>query len=130
MAGVNKAIIVGHLGADPEVRQTGSGTTVTNFRVATSESWKDKDGEKQERTEWHTVVAWAKLGDLCGQYLSKGRQVYVEGRLQTRSWDADDGIKRYKTEIVARDVQFLGGKGQRQDDAPAAAPVDDDTVPF
>jgi len=88
MAGINKVIIVGHLGKDPEVRYTPSGSAVANFSVATSETWKDKTtGEKKERTEWHRIVAWDKLGEICGEYLSKGRQVYVEGRLQTRSYD-------------------------------------------
>lgn len=110
MAGVNKAIVVGHLGQDPEIRYMADGTAVANFSVATSESWKDKQtGEKRERTEWHRIVAWRALGELCGKYLSKGRQVYVEGRLQTRSWEKD-GVTRYTTEIVATDVQFLGSR--------------------
>lgn len=110
MAGVNKAIVVGHLGQDPEIRYMSDGTAVANFSVATSETWKDKQtGEKKERTEWHRIVAWRGLGELCGKYLSKGRQVYVEGRLQTRSWEKD-GVTRYTTEIVASDVQFLGSR--------------------
>lgn len=110
MAGINKVIIVGHLGQDPEIRYMSDGTAVTNFSVATSESWKDKQtGEKKERTEWHRIVAWRQLGELCGKYLSKGRQVYIEGKLQTRSWEKD-GVTRYTTEIVATDVQFLGGR--------------------
>ncbi len=109
MAGVNKVIIVGHLGQDPEVRYMPDGTAVANFSVATSETWKDKNsGEKKERTEWHRIVVWRQLGELCGKYLSKGRQVYVEGKLQTRSWEKD-GVTRYSTEIVATEVQFLGG---------------------
>lgn len=119
MAGVNKVIIVGHLGADPEVRYTQSGQAVASFNVATSENFTDKNGERQERTEWHRIVAWAKLAELCGEYLRKGRQVYLEGRLQTRQWDDKDGNKRYTTEIVAQNVQFLGGRdgARAQDDA-------------
>jgi single-strand DNA-binding protein len=118
MAGVNKAIIVGHLGRDPEVRYTQDGTAVANFTVATSESWTDKNsGEKRENTEWHRIVVWRRLAEICGEYLSKGRQVYVEGKLQTRSWE-QDGVTRYTTEIVANTVQFLGsaagGGGPRQ----------------
>lgn len=109
--GVNKVILIGNLGADPEVRYTASGTAVGNFRIATSESWTDRDGQKQERTEWHRIVVWGKLAELAGEYLSKGRQVYVEGRLQTRQWDDRDGQKRYTTEIVANAMQFLGGRG-------------------
>ena len=110
MAGINKVIIVGRLGSDPEVRYTPDGTAVANFSVATSDEWTDKaTGEKKERTEWHRVVAWRKLGEICGEYLSKGRQVYVEGKLQTRSWEKD-GVTRYSTEIIASDVQFLGGR--------------------
>lgn len=110
MAGINKVIIVGRLGRDPEVRYTQDGTAVTNFSVATSDEWRDKQsGEKRERTEWHRIVAWRRLGEICGEYLSKGRQVYVEGKLQTRSWE-QDGVTKYTTEIVATDVQFLGGK--------------------
>jgi single-strand DNA-binding protein len=108
MAGINKAIIVGNLGRDPEVRYTQDGTAVANFTVATSESWTDKNtGEKRENTEWHRVVVWRRLAEICGEYLSKGRQVYVEGKLQTRSWE-QDGVTRYTTEIVANTVQFLG----------------------
>jgi single-strand DNA-binding protein len=110
MAGVNKVILIGRLGKDPEMRYTPDGTAVANFSVATSDEWKDKNtGEKRERTEWHRIVAWRRLGEICGQYLSKGRQVYVEGKLQTRSWE-QDGITRYMTEIVADTVQFLGSR--------------------
>lgn len=110
MAGINKVILVGRLGSDPEVRYTPDGTAVANFSIATSDEWTDKaTGEKKERTEWHRVVAWRKLGEICGEYLSKGRQVYVEGKLQTRSWEKD-GVTRYSTEIIASDVQFLGGR--------------------
>ncbi len=143
MAGINKAILVGRLGSDPEVRYTPSGVAVANFNIATSEEWKDKDtGEKKERTEWHRIVAWSKLGEICGEYLSKGRQVYIEGRIQTRSWEDRDGNKKYTTEIVAADVQFLGGRdagpGARAasgasasdiESSPIQAPEDDD-IPF
>ena len=109
MSGVNKVIVLGRLGADPEVKTIAGGQTVARLSVATSESWNDREGKKQERTEWHRVVVWAKLAELCGKYLSKGRQVYIEGRLQTRSWEDQQGQKRYSTEIVANAVQFLSG---------------------
>ena len=113
MAGVNKVIIVGRLGKDAEVRTVGNGGTVATITVATSENWVDKEGHKQERTEWHRVVAWGKLAEICGKHLSKGRQVYVEGRLQTRSWEDQQGQKKYSTEIVASTVQFLGSANER-----------------
>ena len=106
---VNKAIIVGNLGADPEVRYTQSGTAVANMRIATNERWKDKSGEKKERTEWHRIVVFGNQAENCGKYLSKGRQVYVEGRIQTNEWEDRDGNTRYTTEIVAQTVQFLSG---------------------
>lgn len=114
MAGgsVNKVILIGRLGADPEVRYTPSGAPVANFRMATSETWNDKQGQRQEKTEWHRIVVWGKLAELCGEYLSKGRLVFIEGRLQTRQWDDRDGNKRYTTEIQAREVTFLGGRGE------------------
>jgi single-strand DNA-binding protein len=110
MSGVNKVIVVGRLGGDPEVKYTPGGQSVAKLSIATSENWTDKQGQKQERTEWHRVVVWGKMAEVCGQHLSKGRQVYVEGRLQTRSWDdKTTGQKKYSTEIVANTVQFLGG---------------------
>ena len=109
MAGVNKVILVGNLGRDPELRYTQNGQAVANFTLATSESWTDKSGEKAERTEWHRIVTWGKLAEMCAQYLSKGRTVYIEGRLQTRDWEDRDGNKRQTTEINAGTVQFLGG---------------------
>ena len=146
MAGVNKAIIIGRLGRDPEVRYTPDGTAVANFSVATSEEWKDKTtGEKRERTEWHRIVAFRRLGEICGEYLSKGRQVYVEGRIQTRDWEDKDGNKRYTTEIVADKMQMLGtrddfggskgaapGGPRPQDSAPGPSYSDmgDDDIPF
>ena len=111
MSGINKAIIIGRLGRDPELRYTPDGTAIANFSVATSEEWKDKNtGEKKEKTEWHRIVAYRKLGEICGEYLSKGKQVYIEGRIQTREWEDKEHIKRYTTEIVASDIQFLGSK--------------------
>ena len=110
---VNKVILIGRLGNNPEIRYTPSGAAVGNFNIATSENWNDKTGQKQERTEWHRIVVWSKLAELCNQYLTKGRQVYIEGRLQTRQWDDKVGNKHYTTEIVANTVQFLGaGKDQ------------------
>jgi single-strand DNA-binding protein len=108
--GVNKVILIGNLGADPEVRFTPGGQAVANFRIATSESWTDKNGQKQERTEWHRIVVWGKLAELCGEYLKKGRQCYVEGRLQTREWTDKENRKNYTTEVVANSVVFLGGR--------------------
>lgn len=111
--GINKVILIGHLGADPEVRYTQSGTAVANLRVATSERWKDRQsGEMQERTEWHRVVLFGKLGEIAEQYLRKGSQVYLEGRIQTRKWQGQDGQDRYTTEVVAADMQMLGGRGE------------------
>ncbi|KYG64891.1 single-stranded DNA-binding protein [Bdellovibrio bacteriovorus] len=110
MSGVNKVILVGRLGADPEVKAIGSGSTVARLNIATSESWV-KDGQRQERTEWHRVTVWGKLAEICGKHLAKGRQVYVEGKLQTRQWEDQQGQKRYTTEIVASTVQFLGAAG-------------------
>ncbi len=107
---VNKVILVGRLGQNPEVRYTPSGSAVANFSVATNEAWTDKSGQKQERTEWHRVVVWGKLAELCNQYLAKGRQCYVEGRLQTRSWQDKDGQTKYSTEVQAQTIQFLNGQ--------------------
>ena len=108
---VNKVILVGRLGQNPEIRYTPSGAAVANFSVATNESWMDKSGQKQERTEWHRVVVWGKLAELCNQYLAKGRQCYVEGRLQTRQWQDKDGQTKYTTEVQAQTIQFLGQQG-------------------
>jgi single-strand DNA-binding protein len=111
MASINKVILIGNLGADPELRYTNTGTAVGNFRIATNEQWTDKNGERQERTEWHQIVVWGKQAENCGKYLRKGRSVYVEGRLQTRQWEDQSGNKRYTTEVVAQTIQFLGGRG-------------------
>jgi len=135
--GVNKVILVGNLGQDPEVRSTTNGSAVTNITVATTESWNDKNtGQKQEKTEWHRVVFFGRLAEIAGQYLSKGRQVYIEGRLQTRKWQDKNGQDRYTTEIVANEMQMLGG-GEKKEQPQAgynSAPVDgddfDDDIPF
>jgi single-strand DNA-binding protein len=139
MAGINKVILIGRLGRDPEVRYTPSGVPVANFSLATSEEWKDKStGEKQERTEWHRVEAWRRLGEICGEYLHKGKQVYIEGRLQTDTWEDRDGNKRYTTKIIAQNMQMLdsigkGGKlgpeeNQMESEEPVRVPEDD--IPF
>ncbi len=109
MAGVNKAILVGNLGRDPELRYTQGGQAVANFSLATSESFSTKDGRREERTEWHRIVVWGKVAENCAQYLSKGRTVYIEGRIQTREWENKEGQKQRTTEVVAQTVQFLGG---------------------
>jgi single-strand DNA-binding protein len=135
--GVNKVILIGNLGADPEVKFTGGGQAVANFRIATSESWKDKQGQKQERTEWHRIVVWGKLAELCGEHLKKGRQCYVEGRLQTREWTDKESRKNYSTEIIATSVTFLGGGGraagspeQGVTPEPPAGGEQSDDIPF
>jgi single-strand DNA-binding protein len=111
--GVNKVILVGNLGADPETRYTASGAAITNIRIATSESWRDKQtGENQERTEWHRVVFFSRLAEIAGEYLRKGSQVYIEGALRTRKWQGQDGQDRYTTEVVANEMQMLGGRGE------------------
>jgi single-strand DNA-binding protein len=108
---MNKVMLLGNLGRDPEVRYTASGKAMATFSLAKSMRWKDQDGNDQERTEWHRVVAWGRLGEICGQYLGKGRQVFVEGRIQSRDWEDQDGNKRTTFEIVANDVFLLGGQG-------------------
>jgi single-strand DNA-binding protein len=140
MAGVNKVILIGNLGADPELRYTGNNQAVTELRIATSRRWRDRDGNNQEDTQWHRVVVWGRQAEQCKEYLSKGRQVYVEGRLQTRQWEDRDGNKRYTTEVVAQAIQFLGGRGgggsnfdaPPPDDRHAPAPDEfgDDDIPF
>ena len=138
MASVNKVILLGNLGSDPEVRYTPSGKAVANFSLATSEQWTNKDGEKEEKTEWHRIVAWARLGEICGEYLTKGSQVYIEGRIQSRSWEDRDGNKRYTTEIIAQAMQMLGSsrKGGEaasvEESHPSEEPISipDDDIPF
>jgi single-strand DNA-binding protein len=137
---INKAILVGRLGGDPEVRYTPDGAMVTNFRIATDEQWKDKNGEKVQKTEWHKIVTFGKLAEICGKYLVKGKLVYLEGRIQTRAWDDKEGVKRYTTEIVASNMQMLDSKGQRSADTSleepphshsgADTPLHEDDVPF
>lgn len=107
---LNKVMLIGRLGQDPELKYTPSGSAVCNFSMATSESWTDKAGQKQEKTEWHRIVVWGKLAELCNQYLGKGRQAFVEGKLQTRSWEDKEGQKKYTTEVMANTVQFLDSK--------------------
>jgi single-strand DNA-binding protein len=140
MASINKVILIGNLGRDPELRYTQGGQAVANFTLATNERFSTKDGDKQERTEWHRIVAWGRTGELCAQYLSKGRSVYLEGRLQTREWEDKEGQKRRTTEIVATTVQFLGGRGEGGSGGPsssigesgfdAGSPPPPDDVPF
>lgn len=107
MAGLNKVMLIGRLGADPEMRYTANGQAVTTFNLAVNRNWTSRDGERREETEWVTIVCWEKLAETVSQYLQKGRQAFVEGRLQTRNWEGQDGVKRYKTEVVATTVQFL-----------------------
>ncbi|HEY2773762.1 MAG TPA: single-stranded DNA-binding protein [Candidatus Binatia bacterium] len=148
MASLNKVMVLGNLGQDPELRNTTSGKAVTTLRVATTDSWNDANGQRQERTEWHTIVVWGRQAENCKQYLAKGRQVFVEGRLQTRKWQDKEGHDRYSTEIVADRVQFVGGAGgaagagagagtgagrSRGDEdysGPSSGPPADDDIPF
>lgn len=134
---INKAILIGNLGSDPEVRYTQSGTAVANFNIATTEKWKGQDGQMQEQTEWHRIVAFARLGEICGEYLSKGSKVYIEGRIQTRKWEDRDGNARYTTEIVAREMKMLDSKGASsgvsdfgQQEPPMPEPRMGEEVPF
>jgi len=135
--GVNKVILIGNLGQDPEVRYTGSGTAVANLRVACSDRFKNKSGEWEDRTEWISLVVFGKTAENCGEYLKKGRQIYAEGRLQTRQWEDREGNKRYTTEVVANQVIFLqgggsggGGRGGSQTESNEPPPIDDDDIPF
>lgn len=112
MMGVNRVTLLGNLGADPETKKTAGGQSITLFNLATSNSWTNREGQRQEHTEWHRIVVWGKLAETCAEYLAKGRKVYVEGRLQTRSWEDDKNQKRYTTEIVAREVLFLNSKSE------------------
>ena len=145
MAGLNKVMLIGNVGKDPEMRYTANGAAVTTFSIAVNRYFQGNDGERREETDWFDIVTWNKLAELCSQYLQKGRQTYVEGRLHTRSWEGQDGVKRYKTEVIAQTVVFLGGPGgggQRMmdnydDAAVGAAPagagagsVDPDDLPF
>lgn len=119
---MNKVLILGRLGQNPEVRYTQGGAAVANFSVATSEKWTDKSGEKKEQTEWHKIVVWGKLAELCQQYLFKGSKVFLEGKLQTRQWQDKDGNTKYTTEIQAQTIQFLGGQSAEQSEEPSGLP--------
>ena len=144
MSGVNKVILVGNLGADPTMRYTPGGTAVANFNIATTEKFTNKNGERESRTEWHRVVAWAKLAEICNQYLKKGKQVYIEGRLQTRQWEDQSGNTKYTTEVIANNMVMLGRVGDEDysggeppqefpSDEPASTSAksgDDDDLPF
>ncbi|MCH6569203.1 MAG: single-stranded DNA-binding protein [Acidobacteria bacterium] len=146
---VNRVILVGHLGGDPEMRYTSSGTPVTNFSLATNERWNNQDGERQERTEWHKIVTWSKLAEISNQYLTKGQLVFIEGRIQTREWDDKDGNKRRTTEIIASDMRMMSprssdgprqeqkqepvgvaAEGGKAEEAPMDAGVTEDDIPF
>ncbi len=134
---VNKVILIGRLGADPEVRFTSSGTEVATFRIATSETWTNKSGEKEERTEWHRIVAWRGLAKICGEFLSKGKLVYIEGRIRTRSWDDRDGNKKYITEVEAADMKMLSGAGDQnrkgketEAEPPPPSMKEEEDIPF
>jgi single-strand DNA-binding protein len=129
---VNKVILVGNLGADVDMSYTQSGTAKAAMRVATTEKWTDKEGKKQEKTEWHRVIAWGRLAEICGEYLAKGRQAYFEGKLQTREWVDKDDNKKWTTEVVAFSMQMLGGKASAAGGAPerASTPEPDDDIPF
>jgi len=141
MASVNKVILVGHLGRDPELRYTPSGTAVANFTLATNDAWTDKAGEKQERTEWHRIVVWGKQAEIAGEYLTKGKQIFVEGSLQTREWNDKEGNKRQTTEVKAQRLIMLGrgegrseasgmSRGGGEIDAGAEPQVSEDDIPF
>lgn len=145
MSGVNKVILLGNLGANPELRYTQGGTAVANLRLATTERWTDKSGQRQEATEWHRVVLWGKQAEIASQYLTKGRQIYVEGRIRTRQWQDQQGQKRYTTEIVGQNFQMVGRRGEGEgagsgpDDNAVTVPPDDggdfgggpdDDIPF
>ncbi len=144
---VNKVILVGNLGRDPEMRHTQNGRPVGNFTLATNERWRDKDGQQQERTEWHRIVVWDRLAEICTEYLTKGKQIYIEGRLQTRQWEDREGNKRSTTEIVANQMQMLGRRGEPgpgdpgpgdpgpgesspEPEAAPPGPAGDDDIPF
>lgn len=141
MASVNKVIILGNLGRDPELKYMPSGDAVCNFSIATTDTWKDRDGNQQEKTEWHNIVAFKRLAEICGEYLKKGKQVYIEGKLQTRSWEDKDGVKKYTTEIVANQMQMLSRRDEAIEDSYSPPPSaqseppqtndnDDDDLPF
>lgn len=129
---VNKVLLIGNLGKDPETRYTPNGKAITTFSIATSDTWKDKNtSEKREKTEWHRIVTFGRTAELAGEYLSKGRKVYIEGSLQTRTWETDDGVTHYMTEVVGRQVVFLGGgNGEQRPAVPQRTASDQDDIPF
>jgi single-strand DNA-binding protein len=134
---INKVMLIGRLGADPQLKYTPSGRANVNFNLATNASWKDQEGNQQDRTDWHRIVAWGKLAEVIGEWLKKGSLVYIEGRLQTRNYDDNNGVKRYITEVVVTDMEMLGGKGQGDSpapeapaDMPDAGPEAEDDLPF
>jgi len=130
--GLNKVMLIGNVGKDPEVKYTPAGAAICNFSVATNESYKDKQGNQQDRTEWHRIVTFNRTAEVMGEYLKKGQQVYVEGKIQTRSWDDDKGVKRYATEIIALTVQFLGGKSSdsQTSSAPTGNPAEQENFDY
>jgi single-strand DNA-binding protein len=140
MASVNKVILIGNLGKDPEIRYTPSGQAVATFSIATTDKWRDKEGQTQERTDWHNIVLWGRQAELAKEYLRKGRPVYIEGRIQTRSYEDKEGVKKWVTEIIAQRMQFLGGRpddsGGRDSSVPPPPDMspdissDDDDLPF
>lgn len=135
MASLNRVLLIGNLGQDPELTYTPNRTAKALLKMATNETWKDRDGEKQQRTEWHRVICWARLAEICGQYLSKGSQVFIEGRLQTRSWEDRDGNKRYMTEIIGISMQMLGSRrdsngGSTSSGYEYGGPEPEDDIPF
>lgn len=133
---LNKVMLIGNLGADVDMRQTQSGSAVANFRMATTERFKGKDGQMQDQTEWHKVTAWGRLAEICGEYLHKGSKVYIEGKLQTREWTDNEGVKKYTTEIVAREMKMLDGRNsdqssqERQEYQAPSSPAMPEDVPF
>ena len=129
MASVNKVILIGNLGKDPEVRYSQAGAAIASFNVATTETWKKQDGTKEELTEWHRIVAFGRLGEICGEYLSKGSKVFIEGRLQTRKWEDKEGITKYTTEIVAREMKMLSPRGSSGDSSQAQGQYNDQSYP-
>jgi single-strand DNA-binding protein len=128
--GLNKVMIIGHLGRDPEMRYTPSGRPVTTFSVATGRSWHSADGERHEETEWFNVVAWGSLAEICNQYLRKGKQVYLEGRLHTRRWDDEEGRKHFATEVVAREMIMLGDSQEPKESDYSTSPGEEEVFPF
>lgn len=135
MPSVNKVILIGNLGQDPDTRYMSSGDAVTNISLATTDTWKDRNGQKQEKTEWHKITAYRKLAEIMGEYLTKGRQVYIEGKLETRKWTDKNNTDRYTTEIIATDMKMLGSKPDNNNQSSPSpetdsAPVDEDDIPF